>query len=329
MYNGDRSRKQTLVEHGFRLPSALDNRPLKFEEFVDLVTRCVYVSATPAPYELSVSGGEIVEQVIRPTGLIDPEIIVRPARNQVDDLVGEITGRVSKKERVLVTTLTKRMAEELTDYLGSMDVRVRYLHSDIDALQRVDILRGLRLGDFDVLVGINLLREGLDLPEVSLVAVCDADKEGFLRSETSLIQTAGRAARHVSGQVIFYADAVTDSMQKAIEETNRRRELQLRYNEENDIVPRGIVKSLEEVRLSTSVADARRTDGADIVFEADISNEELARRLEMEMLREAADLNFEKAASLRDRLEDVRLHIVMEKERSVGRRRQRRTSEDA
>jgi excinuclease ABC subunit B len=329
MYNGDRSRKQTLVEHGFRLPSALDNRPLKFEEFVDLVTRCVYVSATPAPYELSVSGGEIVEQVIRPTGLIDPEIIVRPARNQVDDLVGEITGRVSKKERVLVTTLTKRMAEELTDYLGSMDVRVRYLHSDIDALQRVDILRGLRLGDFDVLVGINLLREGLDLPEVSLVAVCDADKEGFLRSETSLIQTAGRAARHVSGQVIFYADAVTDSMQKAIEETNRRRELQLRYNEENDIVPRGIVKSLEEVRLSTSVADARRADGADIVFEADISNEELARRLEMEMLREAADLNFEKAASLRDRLEDVRLHIVMEKERSVGRRRQRRTSEDA
>jgi excinuclease ABC subunit B len=326
MYHGDRSRKLTLVEHGFRLPSALDNRPLRFEEFAALTRMCVYVSATPAAYELRVSAGEIVEQVIRPTGLVDPEIIVRPAQNQVDDLVGEIGARVKRRERVLVTTLTKRMSEELTDYLGSMDIRVRYLHSDIDALQRVEILRGLRLGDFDVLVGINLLREGLDLPEVSLVAVCDADKEGFLRSETSLIQTAGRAARHVSGLVIFYADGITDSMKRAIDETNRRRELQLRYNEENHIIPKGIVKSLEEVRLSTSVADVRRADGADLVLESDVTDEELARQLEAEMLREAAGLNFEKAASLRDRLEEVHLRIALERAKPAGRRRQRRGS---
>ncbi len=326
MYNGDRSRKLTLVEHGFRLPSALDNRPLRFDEFAGLAKKCIYVSATPAQYELSVSSGEIVEQVIRPTGLVDPEIVVRSARAQVDDLVGEISKRVTRKERVLVTTLTKRMAEELTDYLGSMDIRVRYLHSDINALERVEILRGLRLGDFDVLVGINLLREGLDLPEVSLVAVCDADTEGFLRSETSLIQTAGRAARHVSGQVIFYADSLTESMKRAIDETNRRRELQLRYNKENDIVPRGIVKSLEEVRLSTSVADVRRPDGAEIIFESNITVEELARQIETEMLREARDLNFEKAASLRDRLEEVRLQMAVEKHKSASRRRQRKSS---
>jgi excinuclease ABC subunit B len=327
MYNGDRSRKETLVEHGFRLPSALDNRPLRFDEFDGLNHRCIYVSATPAQYELSATRGEIVEQVIRPTGLVDPEIITRPADGQVDDLVGEISERVKKKERVLVTTLTKRMAEELTDYLGSLDMRVRYLHSDINALERVEILRGLRLGEFDVLVGINLLREGLDLPEVSLVAVCDADKEGFLRSETSLIQTAGRAARHVSGQVFFYADDVTDSMRKAIDETNRRRELQLRYNEEHGVVPKGIVKSLDEVRLSTSVADTRRSDGADIVLDGDLPAEELVRALEEEMLREAQDLNFEKAASLRDRLEDVRIQLAMEKQGfAKKRRRQRRKS---
>ncbi|MEJ2721026.1 MAG: excinuclease ABC subunit UvrB, partial [bacterium] len=319
MYNGDRSRKLTLVEHGFRLPSALDNRPLRFEEFSEIIGPRVFVSATPGDFELAATGGEIVEQVIRPTGLVDPEIIVRPAKHQIDDLVEKIKKRVAKQERVLVTTLTKRMAEELTDYLASLSIRVRYLHSDIDALARVEILRDLRLGEFDVLVGINLLREGLDLPEVSLVAVCDADKEGFLRSETSLIQTAGRAARHVSGQVIFYAEAETESMKRAIGETNRRRERQLEYNEQNGIVPRGIVKTLEEVQLATSVADARRADGAEIIFEQDLPTEALARALEEEMLREAQALNFEKAASLRDRLDEVRIQLAMEKQ-GYGRR---------
>ncbi len=234
MFNGDRSRKKTLVEHGFRLPSALDNRPLRYEEFDGLIPHFIYVSATPAEYELKRAGGEIVEQVIRPTGLVDPEITVRPVDDQIDDLVEEIRQRVESEERVLVTTLTKRMAEELTDYLSSLGIRVRYLHSDIDALERVDILRGLRLGEFDVLIGINLLREGLDLPEVSLVAVCDADKEGFLRSEKSLIQTAGRAARHESGKVIFYASKITDSMRRAMDETNRRRKRQLAYNKKHN-----------------------------------------------------------------------------------------------
>jgi len=320
MFNGDRSRKQTLVDHGFRLPSALDNRPLRFEEFTQLIPRNIYVSATPADYELKRSGGEIVEQLIRPTGLVDPEISVRPVDSQIDDLVEEVRKRVELTERVLVTTLTKRMAEELTDYLGSLGIRVRYLHSDINALERVDILRGLRLGEFDVLVGINLLREGLDLPEVSLVAVCDADKEGFLRSEKSLIQTAGRAARHIEGRVIFYADKVTESMRRAISETNRRRALQLEYNDEHGITPRGIVKSLEEVRLSTSVADVRRVDGADVVFDPGAASEDLAAALEAEMLREARALNFEKAASLRDRLEEVRLQLVLEAEERGARR---------
>ena len=320
MFNGDRSRKQTLVDHGFRLPSALDNRPLRFEEFTQLIPRNIYVSATPADYELRRSGGEIVEQLIRPTGLVDPEISVRPVEGQIDDLVEEVRKRVELTERVLVTTLTKRMAEELTDYLGSLGIRVRYLHSDIDVLERVNILRGLRLGEFDVLVGINLLREGLDLPEVSLVAVCDADKEGFLRSERSLIQTAGRAARHISGRVIFYADNVTRSMRRAIDETNRRRALQLEYNDEHGITPRGIVKSLEEVRLSTSVADVRRVDGADVVFDPGAASEDLAAALEVEMLREAQALNFEKAASLRDRLEEVRLQLVLEAEERGARR---------
>jgi excinuclease ABC subunit B len=241
----------------------------------------------------------------------------------VDDLVTEIKGRVERSERVLVTTLTKRMAEELTDYLSTLDVRVRYLHSDITALDRVEILRGLRLGEFDVLVGINLLREGLDLPEVSLVAVCDADKEGFLRSETSLIQTSGRTARHVSGQVIFYADAMTGSMTRAIDETIRRRQLQLDYNERHNIVPRGIVKSLEEVRLSTSVADVRRQDGADIILDGEPATEELAQMLEQEMLREAQALNFEKASSLRDRLDEVRIQLAMERQSPAGKRGRR------
>ncbi len=316
MYNGDRSRKETLVEHGFRLPSALDNRPLRFDEFRSMIPRLIYVSATPAEFELLETGGEIVEQVIRPTGLVDPEIIVRPVSGQIDDLVEEIRKRAGESERVLVTTLTKQMAEDLTDYLASLGIRVRYLHSDIAALDRVEILRGLRIGEFDVLVGINLLREGLDLPEVSLVAVCDADKEGFLRSEKSLIQTAGRAARHVSGQVIFYADEVTDSMQRAIDETNRRRKLQLAYNQEHGIIPTGIIKTLDEVHLTTSVADSKRPDGADVVFEADMPIEELARYLEEEMLREAKALNFEKAASLRDRLDEVRMQLAMKRQRS-------------
>ncbi len=326
MYNGDRSRKTTLVEHGFRLPSALDNRPLRFEEFRSLVKRITYVSATPGDYEIDQSGGEVVEQIIRPTGLVDPDIVVKPVSGQIDDLVEEIRFRVNDKERVLVTTLTKRMAEELTDYLASLAIRVRYLHSDIAALDRVEILRDLRMGEFDVLVGINLLREGLDLPEVSLVAVCDADKEGFLRSEKSLIQTSGRAARHVSGRVIFYADEVTDSMRRAIRETNRRRKMQLEYNERHGIVPRGIIKTLDEVRLSTSVADAKVSHGADVIYEKDAPSEELARFLEEEMLKEAKALNFEKAASLRDRLDEVRMQIAMDREGfGKGRRKQRKS----
>ena len=321
MFNGDRSRKRTLVEHGFRLPSALDNRPLRFEEFDAIIPRIVYISATPADYELERAGGEVVEQVIRPTGLVDPEIVVREVERQVDDLVEEIRQRVELQERVLVTTLTKRMAEELTDYLASLGIRVRYLHSDIDVLERMEILRGLRLGEFDVLVGINLLREGLDLPEVSLVAVCDADKEGFLRSEKSLIQTAGRAARHVSGKVIFYAGNMTGSMRRAIDETNRRRRLQLNYNVKHDITPRGIVKTLDEVKLSTSVADAKNLEGADVIFEAGVTAEEMAKALEADMLREAQALNFEKAASLRDRLEEVRLQLVLEAEDRSKRRK--------
>lgn len=318
MFNGDRSRKVTLVEHGFRLPSALDNRPLRFEEFDGMVPRFVYVSATPADYELRRAGGEVVEQVIRPTGLVDPQIVLRPVEGQVDDLLEEARACAQRGERVLVTTLTKRMAEELTDYLSSLGVKVRYLHSDIDALERVEILRGLRLGDFDVLVGINLLREGLDLPEVSLVAVCDADKEGFLRSERSLIQTAGRAARHVSGRVIFYADRTTDSMQRAMDETNRRRRLQLDYNREHGITPRGIVKSLDEVVLSTSVADARRRDGADVILDPGAATETLAAAIEAEMLREAQALNFEVAASLRDRLDEIRMQLAAAEARSAA-----------
>jgi excinuclease ABC subunit B len=263
----------------------------------------------------------VVEQVIRPTGLVDPEITVRAVDGQVDDLVEEIRTCAENGERVLVTTLTKRMSEELTDYLLSLGIRVRYLHSDIDALQRVEILRGLRLGEFDALVGINLLREGLDLPEVSLVAVCDADKEGFLRSERSLIQTAGRAARHVSGRVIFYADQVTDSMRRAIDETQRRRKLQLEYNAEHGITPRGIIKSLDEVVLSTSVADAKRKDGADVVFDAGAPSEALAAAIEAEMLREARDMNYEKAASLRDRLDEIRLSLAATENRTAPRRR--------
>ncbi len=320
MYAGDRSRKLTLVEHGFRLPSALDNRPLTFDEFESLMQYVIFVSATPGEFEIERSGGEVVEQIVRPTGLVDPEIDVRPVRGQVDDLLGEIRGRVERNERVLVTTLTKRMAEDLTDYLTGLGVRVRYLHSDIAALDRVEILRDLRYGEFDVLVGINLLREGLDLPEVTLVAVLDADKEGFLRSRTSLIQTAGRAARNIGGMVIFYADNMTGSMNKAIDETNRRRVKQLEYNEEHGIVPRSIVKSIEEVRLSTSVADAKESDevkgkGLEVVLPDEIDDWEMLRYLEEEMLREAKELNFERAASIRDRIEEIRWNLNRRKGR--------------
>ena len=315
MYEGDRSRKQTLVDFGFRLPSALDNRPLRFPEFEQQVGPTIYVSATPGEYELNKCQGVFVEQVIRPTGLVDPELVIKPIDGQVDDLLAEVRERVARQERVLVTTLTKRMAEDLTDYLSEMGVRVRYLHSDIDALERVEILRGLRLADFDVLVGINLLREGLDLPEVSLVAILDADKEGFLRSERSLIQTAGRAARNVGGRVIFYADVVTESMKRAISEMNRRRTKQLAYNVEHGITPRTILKSVEEILSSTSVADAiGRTDRRDAeTVAAALSEgpERLIARLEAEMLNAARALEFEKAASLRDRIDEVKTAIAM------------------
>lgn len=314
MYSGDRSRKQTLIEHGFRLPSALDNRPLTYDEFESIIDNFIYVSATPSDFELGRCGGEVVEQIVRPTGLLDPVIDVRPVAGQVDDLLAEIRKTVARGERVLVTTLTKRMSEDLTTYLTGLEVKVRYLHSDIDALDRVEILRDLRYGEFDVLVGINLLREGLDLPEVTLVAVLDADKEGFLRSRTSLIQTAGRAARNINGKVIFYADRITGSMGRAISETNRRREKQLEYNTEHGITPRSIVKSIEEVRLTTSVADAKgkaamvREQPDDLIIPDGVDDPRLIARLEKEMLREAEALNFEKAASLRDRIEEIRMN---------------------
>jgi len=308
MYEGDRSRKQTLVDYGFRLPSALDNRPLRFDEFMGLVPRMVFVSATPGQDELQLSGGVIVEQIIRPTGLVDPTVDIRPVAGQVDDLLSEIRQREKKNERVLVTTLTKRMAEDLTDYLQQHGVRVRYLHSEIDAIERVEIIRGLRLGEFDVLVGINLLREGLDLPEVSLVAVLDADQEGFLRSDRSLIQTVGRAARHLSGKAILYADRVTGSMERALSEMNRRRETQLAYNVAHGITPRSIVKSVGDIRFVTRVADARvAKPGTAVHRPADESEREtLIRMLEQQMQAAAEELDFELAAVLRDQLLELK-----------------------
>ena len=314
MYAGDRSRKEVLVEHGFRLPSALDNRPMKLDEFEEKINQAVFVSATPGPRELERTKGVIVEQLIRPTGLIDPKIEVRSTKGQIDDLIGEIRERTHKKERVLVTTLTKRMSEDLTEYLQGMNLNVRYLHSEIITIERVKILRDLRLGEFDVLVGINLLREGLDLPEVSLVAVLDADKEGFLRSESALMQVAGRASRNINGKVLFYADRVTRSMKAVIDESSRRRKVQEEYNKKHEITPKTIYKSMEDVLASTSVADAfkdirkegykRKGDFLD-----DLDKATALDMLKKEMLRAAENLEFEKAAKLRDEIEFLREKI--------------------
>jgi excinuclease ABC subunit B len=308
MYAGDRSRKSTLVEYGFRLPSALDNRPLSFEEFEHRVGQLIYVSATPGPYELTKTGGEVVEQVIRPTGLIDPEVEVRPTRDQIDNLLGQIRERAAVNERVLVTTLTKRMSEDLASYYAEVGVRCRYLHSEIETLERVKILRDLRRGEFDVLIGINLLREGLDLPEVSLVAILDADKEGYLRSAGALIQTMGRAARHLRGKAILYADRRTDSMQQAMAETDRRRAKQLQYNQENGITPESIIKPVDMALASIVEADyltvplEPEDDGAATGDQL----EELIRTLETRMREAAKQFEFEKAAQLRDRIKGLR-----------------------
>ncbi|MGH9836648.1 MAG: excinuclease ABC subunit UvrB [Blastocatellia bacterium] len=308
MYTGDRSRKQNLVDYGFRLPSALDNRPLKFEEWERRVGQVIYVSATPAPYELTKSSGVVIEQIIRPTGLLDPEVEVRPVRGQIDDLLHEVRERVEQNERVLVTTLTKKMAEDLTDYYSDLGVRVRYLHSEVETLERIKILRDLRKGEFDVLVGINLLREGLDLPEVSLVAILDADKEGFLRSEQSLIQTIGRAARNARGKAILYADKITNSMQRAIGETNRRRSKQLAYNEENGITPQSIIKPIEATLVTAYEADYFKVPVNLEDFEEYSAEklEETIAQLDREMREAARKFEYERAAELRDKIKYLR-----------------------
>jgi excinuclease ABC subunit B len=324
MYNGDRQRKQTLIDYGFRLPSALDNRPMKFDEWEGVLKQVIFVSATPAVYELEKSGGAVVEQIIRPTGLLDPAIEVRPVKNQVDDLINEIRDRAKRQERVLVTTLTKRMSEDLTDYLLGLGIKVRYMHSEVETLDRMEILRDLRLGNFDVLVGVNLLREGLDLPEVSLVAIIDADKEGFLRSEKSLMQTAGRTARNVNGLVILYADKITASMDKVIKETARRRKIQGEYNKKHNINPKTIYKTLEEIMSTTIIADSKskvkqgkkkhdRKTSLSILTEPIQSRltpderKDFINNLRKQMVEAAKDLEFERAAEIRDellRLED-------------------------
>ncbi len=312
MFNGDRARKEVLIEHGFRLPSALDNRPLRFEEFEQKINQVIYTSATPGPYEREKSS-RVVEQIIRPTGLVDPEVVVRPVEGQVDDLIGELQRVAQRGERALVTTLTKRMAEDLTDYLVDLGIRARYLHSEIETLDRVEILRDLRLGEFDVLVGINLLREGLDLPEVALVAILDADKEGFLRSETSLIQTIGRAARNVRGKVILYADQFTDSIERAIAETERRRRLQIEYNERHGITPETIKKAVQDI-----VQELQREEGLEVKSRAKLKMRPLAphevpgliAELEQEMFEAAKRLEFERAAALRDEIKELRKELI-------------------
>ena len=301
MYNGDRARKESLVKYGFRLPSAFDNRPLKFNEFEERINQVIFVSATPAEYEKEHSKENVVEQIIRPTGLLDPKIEVKPVENQIDDLIEQIRERVEKNERILVTTLTKKMAEDLTAYLAGIDIKVRYMHSDIKALERMEIIRSLRLGEFDVLVGINLLREGLDIPEVSLVAILDADKEGFLRSERSLIQTIGRAARNTDGKVIMYADELTDSMEKAISETNRRRKIQQEYNEEHGITPKTIQKSVRDSIKASIIEEAENKYN----ISKDESVEDIINKLTDEMLKYASNMEFEKAAELRDKIKEL------------------------
>ena len=301
MYNGDRARKESLVNYGFRLPSAFDNRPLTFKEFEEKINQVVFVSATPADYEKEHAKDNVVEQIIRPTGLLDPKIEVKPVTNQIDDLLEQIRIRVERKERVLVTTLTKRMAEDLTEYLKSLDVKVNYMHSDTKALERMEIIRNLRLGEFDVLVGINLLREGLDIPEVSLVAILDADKEGFLRSERSLIQTIGRAARNTDGTVIMYADELTESMEKAISETNRRRKIQEEYNKKHNIIPKTIQKSVRDNIAITTVEDIE----LEYKLEKEEDIKETIAKLTDEMLKYAAEMEFEKAAEIRDKIKEL------------------------
>ena len=327
MYNGDRARKLNLVEHGFRLPSALDNRPMTFEEYEAKHNQVIFVSATPGDYEMEKSGGVFVEQVIRPTGIPDPEIDIRPSEGQIDDLMEEINLCIERQERTLVTTLTKRMAEDLADYLESFGINVRYLHSDIDALERVEILRDLRLGVFDVLIGVNLLREGLDLPEVSLVAIIDADKEGFLRSDRSLIQTAGRAARNANGRIVMYADKITGSMQRMMDETNRRRKIQLAYNEEHGIIPKTVTKSRDQIMRGTLIAEERAEDagGASLRYEnreqfsvvtdpivkylTREQKQDLVNQIKKEMLEAAENLQFERAAELRDNLAQLEAEL--------------------
>ena len=313
MYHGDRSRKENLVEYGFRLPSALDNRPLTFEEFERRTNQLIYVSATPGPYELTKSGGVVVEQVIRPTGLTDPQVEVRPVRGQIDDLLHQIRLRAEKNERVLVTTLTKRMAEDLAEYYTEVGVKCRYLHSEVETLDRIKILRGLRRGEFDVLIGINLLREGLDLPEVSLVAILDADKEGFLRSGDSLIQTIGRAARHINGRAMLYADTMTDSMKRAIDETNRRQEIQTRYNLENNITPESIIKPVDMTLVAISEADYVKVpeeEAEEVVTDDPEKIAELIGKLEAEMREAAKKFEFERAAELRDKARELRATLL-------------------
>jgi excinuclease ABC subunit B len=313
MYEGDVSRKRQLVDHGFRLPSAIDNRPLTWDEFTERIGQTIYLSATPGPYELQRVGGDVVEQVIRPTGLVDPEVIIKPTKGQIDDLLYEIGQRAERDERVLVTTLTKRMAEDLTDYLLENGVRARYLHSEVDTLRRIELLRELRMGEYDVLVGINLLREGLDLPEVSLVAILDADKEGFLRGETSLIQTIGRAARNVGGKVLMYADKQTAAMEAAISETDRRRAIQIEYNREHDITPETIVKGISDIAeflmSDSKVPKSRRRRRAAASGMEPAEIEKAIVELEEEMLAAAEELRFEYAAKLRDEIRDLKRQL--------------------